>query len=232
MSTRDHFNAIQNPTNAIVRDRDGDERIEVLLPIATVKEHFWNSAHHSAVQRLAKEIYKRGDHDRSRPEIEQSILDHLNRDAMAAALAREYLSALAREIKIHLEIPLDIQLGRVEVTSSGFIELLFLTMRPSDAAKVFNCMVSIDRTGQLESLREHTAVMRNWEWGLLFINFIRCIDRVCRKRSDVDTRLLRQLCKDKDILRKVLVEGLNQRSLKLAIYGPFPDVDRRTSTLH
>jgi hypothetical protein len=232
LPANDHSKDIRNPVSALVRDGNGEERVEALLPVGTTKEAVWVEALHAAVKGLAKEVFRRGDHGRSQRELEESIFAHLDRDAMAAALAREYLSALAREVKTHLEIDLDIRLGRVDATPSGFIQLLFVTLHISSAGRVFNCMVSIDRTGQLERLRDHTAVMRNWEWGLLLNNFICCIDRVCRKRSNIYDRVFRQLCKDKGLVRRALIDGLDQRSLKRSVYGPFPDMDRTTCTFH
>jgi hypothetical protein len=41
-----------------------------------------------------------------------------------------------------------------------------------------------------------------------------------------------QLCKDKGLVRRALIDGLDQLSLKRAVYGPFPDMDRTASTLH
>ena len=232
MPTDDDFKCIQEPVAALVRDERGEQRIEALLPVGMAKETIWIGARDAAVKSLAKEILKRGDHGRSQLELEESILAYIDRDRMAAALARECLAALTLEVKAHLQIDLDFRLGRVDATASGFIELLFVTLDIADAGKVFNCMVSIDRTGQLERLRERTAVMRNWEWGLLLDNFIRCIDRVCRKRSNVYARLFRQLCRDKRVMRTALIDGLDQRGLKFAVYGPFPDIDRHTSTMH
>lgn len=232
MPASDHSKDIRNPVSALVRDGNGEERVEALLPVGMTKEAIWIEALGAAVKGLARAVFRRGDHGRSQRELEESIFAYLNRDATAAALAQDYLSALVREVETHLEIDLDIRLGRVDATPSGFIELLFVTLHISSAGKVFNCMVSIDRTGQLERLRDHTAVMRSWEWGLLLNSFICCIDRVCRKRSNVYDRVFRRLCKDKCFVRKALIDGLDQPGLKLAIYGPFPDMDRSASTLH
>jgi hypothetical protein len=232
LSTQDQSHCIQHPAAAIVRDESGEQRVEiVLLAGCPADEKAWDAAFTAAVKSLAKEIVARGDHGRSQKELQGDIVAHLDRDAMAASLGRGYLVMLTREIKTHLEIDLDIRLGRVDTSRSGFIKVLFLTVRLCDAATVFNCMASISH-GDLEQLRNRTGAMRNWEWGLLLYNFIGCIDRVCRKRTRVIARLSKELCSDKEIFRNSLIDGLDQRALKSAIYGPFAKLDRLTGTLH
>jgi hypothetical protein len=231
LSNRDQTKTVRHPISSLVRDENGDHRIEAVLWFATASGTIWTNALNRAVKTLATEILKRGDHGRSQRELQESILAHLDRDAMAAILANKYLSILTREVRTYLQIDLDLQMRRVDANASGFFDVIILTMDIADAGKIYNCMVSIDRTGRLEGLREHTAVMRNWEWGLLLASFIQCIDRVCRKRMSVHARLFREICRDRDLVHRALIEGLDQPSLKRAVYGAPTDMGT-SGTLH
>jgi hypothetical protein len=154
LSTFDQSKCIQNPVAALVRDESGEERVEVLLPIVSISEEGWATALSAAVQALARELLRRGDHGRTRLELEESILGHLDRDVMAASVARRFLERLAREIKAHLEVDLDLRIGRVDAAPSGLIKLFFVTVRPRE------CCDGLQLHDLYRPSRQHRAIAR------------------------------------------------------------------------
>jgi hypothetical protein len=221
MSTHDPSKCVQWPEAALVEDADGTERVEILLPIVSIKDEIWNAAFGKAANALAREIYRRADHGRSRGEVRACLLTHLDRAAMSRSLGRDFLALLKRHIRDHLEIDLDIRLKRLDANESGLMKVIMLTVRPCDAATVVNCVAWINTSGHVERMRGHTGAIRSWEWGLLFDWFVSSINKILRKRSDVYSRLFREL-DENGALRTAMIAGLDQAALRTSLYGENP----------
>ena len=226
----DPSKCIRRPEAALVRGSDGDERVEFLLPIVEISEKAWASAFDAAAGDMASQLLRRGGHGRALDELRTNLLAHLDRSEMATWLGQEFVRRLARDISAHLKLTLDLRGERVDASPSGLMAILMLTMRLTDAATVFNCVASVDSAGRIEHLRDRTASLRHFEWGLLLHLFIGCIHVVSGKKGNVYSRLFRELRKD-GAVREAMTRGLDQKGLKAALYGDCPldmDVGRRS----
>jgi hypothetical protein len=197
-----------------------------------MSERAWVAAFNAAANDVASSLLQRGGHGRTLKELRQAVLANLDKDEMSAWFAREFTLRLTQAIRDDLELSLDLRLKRVDSSPSGLMEILMLTARVFDAATVFNCTASTDSTGYIERMRENTASLRHWEWGLLLQRFIAGINTVSGKKGDIYSRLLRQLRKD-GIVRGAMVDGLDQKGLRAALYGDVPfDKDIRSHSVH
>ena len=221
MSTHDPSKCIQRPEAALVAEADGIERVEILLPIVSIRDEIWNAAFAKAANALAREIHRRGGHGRSRNEVRTCFLAHLDPAAMSHSFGRNFLALLKRHIRDHLEIDLDIRLKRLDANESGLMKVIMLTVRPCDAATIFNCVAWINTSGHVEQMRGHTGAIRSWEWGLIFDWFVSSLNKILRKRSDVYYRLFREL-DENGALRNAMIAGLDQVALMTSLYGENP----------
>jgi hypothetical protein len=212
---------IQRPHAAMVRGADGEERVQMFLPIVRGDEQIWITAFDEATNDLASQLLLRGDHGRNLKDIRTCLLAHLDRGAMSTCVAREFTRRLNVEIQERLQLDFDLRFHRVDASSLGMMELLIVTSRITDAGTVFNFNASLDPSGTIERLRERTGFLRQWDWGALLHRFVGLIDDVTGNVDDVYSRLLRNMRQD-GAIRQAMVCGLDQKGLKGTLYGDAP----------
>ncbi|MBR1281313.1 hypothetical protein JQ597_04590 [Bradyrhizobium sp. AUGA SZCCT0177] len=228
----DHSICIEKPEVALVKRADGEERVGIVLPIVSIPEGTWNKALDAAASEIADYLVQRGDHGRQFDGVKALVLLHHDRGTTSSWLARQMISRLNQQIRDEFEIDLDLQVENVKLSASGSFEMLVLTSRLQDAATIFNCNASIDPTKNIETLRNRTATLGQAEWGLLLDRLIRLLDLAREAEQDIYLAIFLKLERD-GLVREAMLHGLDQKGLKLALYGHTPlNVDGSGFSVH
>jgi hypothetical protein len=212
---------IQKPQVALVKRTDGEERVGIVLPIVSIPEDTWNKALDAAASQITDYLVQRGGHGRQFDDVKTFVLLHVDKGTTSSWLARKMISQLNQQIREEFEIDLDLQVENVTLLASGSFEMLVLTSRLQDAATIFNCNAFIDPTKKIETLRNRTATLGQAEWGLLLDRFVRLLDLARKTEQDIYLAIFHKLERD-GLVREAMLHGLDQKGLKLALYGDIP----------
>jgi hypothetical protein len=198
---------LPEPAPAPEQADHGDRRVVTLLARGILDE-VWVAAFEQSTDDLMRKFSVCGSGSDYQL-IRKTLVSDLDPQALLNTIGREFMVRLAREIERGAGINLDLRYLRMEVSEAGAMRFVTCTVRPKDAAAIYDWNVT-RAAPRME--KPAIGVLNRWDWGLWLDSIVRTIDNAETRGTTVYADLHRKMWND-GFIAKAVVLALKHPSL-------------------
>jgi hypothetical protein len=184
----------------------GGDRREVNLLLRGIRDEFWISAIEESADDLMRRLF-RGD-GAARDLVRDAMVADLDKAVLSEAIGRELTSRLAREIRQHAGIDLDLRFSALEILKGGSARFLTVDIGGTAAAAIYDW--NVRQAGLPAEKVPALATLGKWELGEWLDGIVRSINGPRRNGVTVYA----------DLFHSLWIDGFLVKAMLLALKHP------------